>query len=241
MVRSHQLLAWLMPGRVGKAIAFLQEVEEAYDAAPAREVPSLAREVLIAAIDPSTGKIWNDARYSVPAAVLLELAHEGRLDVTGTGRKTRLTLRDPAPLGDPELDDAMLTIGANLLGSKATRLVGCVPQTEELLRRLVKDGLVLEETRQRFGFTVRRYRPAPAAGRDAIVARVGAVLLGESIPDARTALLVASFVDVHAKLFVPRKRLREAYRRLPDIVAGLRDGERAIRSAVVHVMTNDGD
>lgn len=241
MRRRHRLLVALMPERVGRAIQFLVEAEEAHSSPPVRAIPSIAQEALIAAMVPETGKIWNTARYSVRAALLVELSAEGRLEVTGTGKKTRISVRDAAPLGVRELDDAMLTIGAGFFGSKATRYVNAVPSSHELLRRLVEGGLVVEEVGTRLGmFTVRRYRPTPAAGREEIVARISAALLGEAIPDERTTLLVASLVDVPTKLFVPKKRVREAQRRLPELEERLGAAERALLSAVHHVQTSSG-
>ena len=93
--------------------------------------------------------------------------------------------------------------------------------------------MIIEETHRRLGlFTVRRYHPTPAAGRDELVARLRSALLGEAIPDERTALLISALMGVHLKLFVPRKRLREAYRRLEEISDRISDDERAIIAAV---------
>lgn len=240
MLRRHRLLVRLMPERVGKAITFLQEAEEAYDAAPDRGVPSIARDLLLATIDPTTGKIWNNAAYAVPTAVLLELSYEGRLDVSVTGRKRKvhLSLRDVTPLGNPELDDAMLTIGAGLLGRRLSVLVGSMPQTAEILRRLVGEGLVVEEAHRRMGITTRRYRTTSSSARDEIVTRIRAALLGESVPDDRTALLIASLVDVHPKVFVDKLQVREARRRRAAIVEQIGEDERAILHAVREHMSN---
>ena len=240
MQRRQRLLVGLLPERVGRAVSFLQEAEQAYDSAPAREVSSLARDLLIATIDPTTGKIWNNARYAVPTAVLVELAYEGRLDVAvyGRKRKVKLSLRDAAPLGDPELDDAMLTIGSGILGSRLTVLVDSLPQTEQFLRRLIKEGVVVEETHRRFGITTRRYRTTPSSGREQVAARVRSALLGESIPDDRTALLISSLVDVHLKVFVDKPQVREARRRAEELRARIGEDERAIIHAVVEHMTN---
>lgn len=243
MRRRYRLLVRLMPERVGNAISFLQDAEEAYDSAPDRGVPSLARDLVLATIDPTTGKIWNNARYAVPTAVLVELAHEGRLDVSVVGRKrkVRLELRDATPLGNTELDDAMLTIGAGLLGRRLSILVGSMPQTSQVLRRLVEDGAVVEETHRRMGITTRRYRTTPSSGRDEVAARIRSALLGESVPDDRTALLIASLVDVHPKVFVDKKQVREAHRREVEIRGRVGEDERAIIRAVFEHMSNQGD
>ena len=243
MERTQRLLVRLLPERVGRAVTFLQAAEPAYDSVPDRRVPSLARELLVATIDPATGKIWNNARYAVPTAALVELAYEGRLDVAvyGRKRKVKLSLRDAAPLGDPELDDAMLTIGSGFLGSRLTMLVDSMPQTEQFLRRLVKEGAVVEETHRRFGITTRRYRTTPSSGREQIAARIRSALLGESIPDDRTARLISSLVDVDPKVFVEKPRVGEARRRAEEIRASIGEDERAIVHAVgQHMTDHDG-
>ena len=193
-------------GRFSSARRFLEEADARSEGVRHRGgVPSLAQDALVLAIDPATGKIWNHARFTVPCALLVELAREGRLDVSGTGRKTRLALRDPTPLGDPELDEALNMIGSGIFGHKATCLADVVPRTDQLAERLVRDGVLEQEEHRRLGmFTVRRYRPTAAAGRDALVAQVGSAMLGESVPDERTALLISSLVDVHEKLIVPK-------------------------------------
>ena len=63
-------------------------------------------------------------------------------------------------------------------------------------------------------------------------------MLGESVPDERTALLISSLVDVHEKLIVPKGRVREARRRAGEIVEGIREDERAIVSAVRVALSN---
>jgi hypothetical protein len=225
--------------RLRKARRFLEKSEASRASIPDRAAPSLARDAVIAAIDPDSGKIWNNAAFAVPAALLVELAREGRLDVSGTGRKARVTLRDATPLGDPELDDALMAIGSGVFGQKVTRLVDVVPKTHQLVARLVDDGLIVEESRRRLGmFTVRRYRPAPSAGRDELVARLRSALLGESIPDERTALLISVLIDVHDKLFVPRNRIAEARRRAKEILERIGADERAIVSAVAVAASN---
>ena len=240
MLRRHRLLLRLLPQRVGGAISFMKEAEEAYETAPRREVPSLARDLVIATIDPVTGKIWNNARYAVPTAVLLELVHEGRLDVTVTGRKRKvhLALREATPLGNAELDEAMLTIGAGMLGRRLTVLLSSMPETSHILRPLIEEGLVVEETHRRLGVTTRRYRTTPSSGREEIVARIRSALLGESIPDDRTALLISSLVDVHSKVFVDKKQVREAGRRRTEVLDRIGEDERAIVHAVVEHISN---
>lgn len=228
-----------MADRLRKARRVLQDAETARATVPPRSVPSLARDALVLALNPRTGKIWNDASFTVPTALLVELTHEGRLSVSGTGKKVRATVRDPAPLGDPELDDALTVVGSGMFGQKVTRLVDVVPSTPQLLRRLVADGVLTVESRRLLGvIPVRRYRPTPAADRDRLVASLRSALMGESIPDERTALLIAVLVDVHWKLFVPRHAVNDAFRRAPELLDRIGPQERAIVEAARVALSN---
>lgn len=207
---------------------------------PARPVPSgpaseratrsLALEALVAAIDPGTGKPWVNADYTVAGALLVDLAGQGRVAVSGEGRKTRITVTDTSPLGDPELDKALSRLAIDSGEQKVSRTVWLLPGAEQVVERLVGQGVLLEGSRTRLGvFTTRFLEVTPAAGRDEIVAGLRSALLGESVPDRRTALLVSVVtIGVHLKLFVEKDRVDEAYRRADEILAGLGDADRAL-------------
>ncbi len=200
-----------------------------------RAVVPLARQALLAAINPATGKRWSgDVTYVVAAALLLELAHEGRIAVTGTGRKARYTVLDSAPLGDPDLDSALGGLAAGGVGRSVARNVVLLPSDDQVARHMVSEGLLVEETGRVLGILPsRRLRPTPAAGRDELVARVRAALLGEAVPDDRTALLVSALgLGTPSKLFVPKDRAKEADRRRTDVLDRIGDEARAIVSAV---------
>ncbi len=232
-----------MFGRLSKARRHAHQTDERRSPVPDRAAPSLARDVVVALIDPGSGKLWDNVRPLVAAALLVELAHEGRLEVSGTGKKVRVTVRDPAPSGDEELDDALLTVGSGAFGQKVVTLVGFLPDESEILRRLVAAGVVVEEPRRVLGVVpLRRYRTTPSAGREELVARVRSALLGESVPDERTALLV-SVLDLATPLtrFVPRSEVGEADRRAREIRGRVGDAERAVMEAVQESMSrSDG-
>ena len=207
-----------------------------------RGVVPLAQQALLAAINPATGKRWNsNARYVVAAGLLLELAHEGRITVSGTGRKARYTVLDSAPLGSPELDSALSGLDAGGVGRTVARNVVLLPTDNQLAKRLVTEGLLVEETGRMLAvFPTRRLRPTPAAGRDELIARVRAALLGESAPDDRTALLIAALgLGTPTKLFVPKDRVKEADRQQEMVVNGIGSDGLAIVSAVAAVRDRD--
>lgn len=113
------------------------------------------------------------------------------------------------------------------------RQVDALPRPEHLIERLIADGLLVEEERMTGRLFKRRRPHLTAAGRDGPAARVRAVLLGEAVPDERTALLVAALdVAMPTKLLVPKDRVKEADRRMREIAAGIGEAERALISAV---------
>ncbi|VXB81146.1 GOLPH3/VPS74 family protein [Nocardioides sp. AX2bis] len=224
--------------RLRKALGGTDRPTEAHSPPLDRTVVPLARQALLAAISPATGRRWNNnARYVVAAAVLLELAHEGRISVAGAGRKARYRVLDSAPLGDPDLDSALRGLDAGGVGRTVARNVGLLPRDDQVATRLVAEGLLLEGTGRTLGvIPSRRLDPTPAAGRDEVVARVRAALLGESVPDDRTALLLAALLlGTPSKLFVPKDRAKEAARRWLEIVNGIGEDGLAIVSAVAAV------
>ena len=200
-----------------------------------RTVAPLARQALLAAINPATGRRWNNnAKYVVAAAVLLELAHEGRFTVSGTGKALRYTLRDSTPLGDPVLDEALQSLDAAGFGKELARYVSVMPSDDRVIEQLVGQGLLVDETHRVLGVLPRRrLLPTATAGREEAVARIRSALLGEAVPDERTALLVVALhVGIPCSLFVPRGRVREADRRRDELLASIGDDVRAVVMAV---------
>ncbi|VXB34494.1 GOLPH3/VPS74 family protein [Nocardioides sp. AX2bis] len=199
---------------------------------PARTTPSLAHEALLICINPVNGKLWDHTRHIWSAALLIELAHEGRLQVTGSGKATRHTLIGSSLLGDPDLDKALTRLELYRPGRKTMGQVDSLPHADYLIERLVADGLLVEERKAGVLFTRPRLH-LTAAGRQAPAARVRSILLGEALPDERTALLVAALhVGMPSKLLVPKDRAKEADRRMREIAAGIGEAEKALISAV---------
>ncbi len=227
-----------------RAHRYLEETEDASTATPDRATPSVARDVVLAALDPDSGRLVPLHSAAVPGALLLELTREGRLQVAASGKKTRVTVRNPAPLGDAELDEALLTVGSGAFGQRVTRLLAFLPESTQVLERLVTTGVVVEESDRKFGMVpVRRRHATPTAGRDELVARLRSALLGESQPDDRTALLVSVLVvSANLKHWVPKQDRKEADRRAREILERLGPDERTVLSAVqVAVLASSGD
>jgi len=186
------------------------------------------------ALDPEKGTLWHHADFTIAAAILAELAREDRIGATGSGKKARVTLHDATPLGDDVLDDALATIGSAVFGDKVTTLAGFLPDSLQVLRQLAAAGAVTEREHRVLGLVpTRRYLPTPVADRDRLVAAVRSALLGESVPDDRTALLVAALsVAIPFRRFVPRARVDEAEQRAGEILRSLPEDERVLLDAV---------
>ncbi len=229
--------------RIRKATRVFEEAEKSHTSAPRRPTPSIAREAVLAMLDPEKGTLRTNADFVVAAALLLELVQDGRLEVSGEGRKVRVTVVDPTPLGDRVLDDALLTIQTGVFGTKVRRLISFLPSSADVLRRLGADGTTIEEKHRTFGiFPGRRYRATPGSGRDEIVGRLRGALLGESVPDVRTTLLLSALdVGVPWKLFVPRDRVEEADRRAQEVRERIGEGQRTVFSAVQQALVDSSE
>lgn len=232
----------MMWGRMRKARAFLEQAETRHAVVRDRDGRSVASDAVIAAVDPDSGKIWDNIGPIVSVALLLELAHEHRLEVTGEGKKARVTVRDSNPIGDAALDEALLTIGSGVFGQRASTLLQFLPTSEDVVTQLVAAGLVVRETPPGSGmFASRRYRTTTVAVRDDVVVRVRGALLGQLAPDAHTTMLVAALdLAMPMKLFVPKDRRKEADRSAKDLRDRLTADQRVLFSAVQEAMRSSG-
>lgn len=68
---------------------------------------TLGADLLLVAVNPRTGRIWTIERigFALRAVELIELTLAGRVALAGE----RITVRDPEPLGEPRLDEALET------------------------------------------------------------------------------------------------------------------------------------
>lgn len=159
---------------------------------------TIAEELLLLAYSDDKGRPLVSTAYLDPAvagALLAELAVHDRVELTGrklTGRK--LTVTDPAPLGDDELDAVL----ALMAGRKSDRSPAWWVQKlqshklrNRLLSRLAGMGVLSEQRGRALGlFPVTRW-PEVFPGVEADVReRVSAVLAGAD-PDDRTAALIS--------------------------------------------------
>lgn len=230
-----------MFGRIRRATRFLKDAEAAYTSAPRRPQRSLARDAVLALLVVDGGRRRTKIDYAVTAALMGELVQEGRLTVSEEGKKTRVDARDDTPTGDPDLDDALVTIASGMFGQRVTWLARSLPPAySQLCDRLVKAGQLVEEPHRTLGlFPTTRHHPTPTAQADELVATVRSVLLGHTVPDARTAVLVCA-LDIIAppREWVDKPDVKAARERVRVIRDRLPDQERTLVDAVLLARTS---
>jgi hypothetical protein len=163
----------------------------------------LAEDLLLLLFDdekgkPVTGSTETD--FALAGAVLLELVMAGRIDVT---QKGRLVVRDPAPTGDPVLDDR-LAILARKEGAKPANVIGKLSKhlRAALLDRLADKGILHAEKGRALGlFPVTRWPAQDPRHEFELRTALDGVLCTGTEPDQRTAALIAL---LHAVGAVPK-------------------------------------
>lgn len=227
--------------RIRRAKRYIEGAEAAHTSAPLRPQRSVARDAVVALLALDSGRSRVGADYVVAAALMGELVQEGRLTVSDEGKKTRVDARNDAPTGDPDLDDALVTIASGMFGHRVKRLASFLPPVPSQLRdRMLKEGVVVERPHRLLGlFPTTRHDPTPTARADELVATVRGTLLGQTVPDARTALLVCA-LDIVAppREWVDKPEIKAARARVREIRDRLPDQERAVIETVTLARTS---
>lgn len=142
---------------------------------------TVARDLLLVALDPESGKVRLPSMAAEPAlggAALIDLVLLGRLELVGTGRKARVAVADRTPVDDPDLQAAFERVwqkGHQAPKSIVTRLGK--KQRKAVLASLEADGLVRDEQRRVLGIRLERYELVDVARRDQLVGAMRQVLL----------------------------------------------------------------
>jgi hypothetical protein len=200
----------------------------------------IAEDTLVLLLDDESGRSLLDAtRLSrvLAGGLLVELAVDGRVSpaAEGDGAKPgRLVVRDPQPTGDPLLDRAL----ALLTESKPMKPERAVERLQkgirdELLARLINQGLIREERRRALGILPRTVWPAGDLSHESLLrAELSQVLVHGIEPTPRTAALVSllAAVDAAPKV-IPSDDRRGVKRRAKEIADGEWAGA-AVRKAV---------
>ncbi|MDR8407903.1 GPP34 family phosphoprotein [Nonomuraea sp. 3-1Str] len=154
---------------------------------------TIAEELLLLAYSEDEGKQLVGSAQLDPAlsgALLAELAVNGRIELSD---KT-VTVKDPTPLGDEELDAALARIAAEGKERKPVwwvqRLMAGKPRPR-LLTRLAETGVLTEQRGKVLGiFPTTRWPEADGSVEANVRERVASAL-GGADPDPRTAVLIA--------------------------------------------------
>jgi golgi phosphoprotein 3 len=199
---------------------------------------TMPEEILLLLLDDETGKPVGlpgpAGDLAVVGAILMELALAGRIDTD----LDSLTVVDPRPIGDPVLDGVLARL-AEPGAARTSRgwiqdfAKGAGLLRTQLLERLVQAG-VLRRVEDRFlwVFPERRYPKAEARVEvEAVRARLRHVLLDDSIPEPRDALLIglARAASLVPLLVSPDEAVRAAPR--VERIAALEELSRSLGAA----------
>lgn len=155
---------------------------------------TLPEELLLIAYDQVTGRAKPGGAIEldcgVAGAVLLELSLAGRIDVVDG----KVSVLDPAPIGDPESDAVLERIAGAEKRRKPDWWVSRLRfgMRNRLLARLVERGVLrMEQRHVLWLFSVRRYVAIDTGIGSAARSRLERVVVHHGEPDARTAALAA--------------------------------------------------
>jgi hypothetical protein len=164
----------------------------------------LAEEFLLLCFDDQTGKkiISSDKiEPGLGGALLLELALQERIGVTeepaGWWQRRRLTITDPTPTDDPELDSALAKL-QNLEGKKIKTLISKMSGKRitkglqrRLLERLAADGVLRLEHGKVLGiFPATTWPTSDTTPEEGVRERLHTALIAGSTPTERTVALI---------------------------------------------------
>jgi len=197
---------------------------------------SLAEDVLLLAIDDTTGKISSpesDALgYGLAGAVLMDLVIAGRLDLAdGT-----VTLADATPVGDAVLDEAALEIERNGKVGDAPYWVNTLGRDhlqERVLDRLIQHQILRkDEHRIAWVIPVDRYPTVNPVPERAVRERMRAAVLDGTAPEPRLAALIglAKACNLTALVFT-RGEQQDDGQRIDQIAHGDAVGQAVSRAA----------
>ncbi|MGJ9411740.1 GPP34 family phosphoprotein [Aeromicrobium sp. CF4.19] len=195
------------------------------DGSPNVGAMNLAEDLLLVALDPSSGKVRIQSTRTDPVlggAALVQLVHLGRVGVEGAGRKARVLTIDPTPVSDPGLEAAFGRIRQR--GRQAPReAVGRLGKGYRpgVLSALVQQGVLSHRDAKVLGIAVQRFELLDAARRDGLVARLRAVLLQDQPADEDTGPLVGLLLAANLLgLVVERPDHRQAKARAAIVAEG---------------------
>lgn len=187
---------------------------------------TIAADLVLISVDPATGRNLLGSSESDPVvggAVLVDLVLAERCAIEGEGKKARVQLVDPRPVGSAPHDRAL----GRVRPGRNQRASSLVPRLGKGTRALLLDQLVAAgalgatPTKVLWIFPSTRHHVVDTVRRDALVAAVLEVLRGEADPDDTTGPLVGLLSAGGAvRRLVPRHERKAAVRRGREIARG---------------------
>jgi hypothetical protein len=139
------------------------------------------------------------ARTALAAAVLLELAAHGRLDIDDGPPYHRLFVATNEPVGHVVLDDALARVGT-AEGSRIKEVLGLFLDDlhVRLLDALTEQGIVARFTRRRWLVPRITWQLEDSTHREELRARLGGILTAGLDPDERSRNLISLLCKIRA-------------------------------------------
>lgn len=210
---------------------------------------TLPEELLLLMLDDRTGRLNEGAgpasNYAVAAAILAELALEGRVD----SDPQRMFVSDPTPTGDAILDGVLSRMQAEPAETPISGEPDPRPHSsrwwietlgrdadsyrDALFARLVQRGILREEEgRFLWIFPERRYPMVSDKEEREVKARLTGVIFDDEIPESKDALLIGLVRSAGLlPLLLAPDALDAAQPRI-DAVANLEEVSRSLGNAV---------
>lgn len=186
---------------------------------------NLAEELFLLALDDDEGWIATPAldtlRYGLAAALLADLALLGKIAV----EDQRISLRDPAPVGDELLDDTLLRIAESNKPRKVKYWLSALSfrkLPKHIAQRLVALGALYEEDRRYLGVVPYAANPQQdASAKYWIKQGLRATGLTSAKPERRGVVLLSLMKGCRLlNLVFTRDERKAARKRVDELVKG---------------------
>lgn len=202
-----------------------------------RRRPTLPEEVFLLALRDNGSVSAHYLTYAFGGAILAELMMQGRLGVSGSGRKARVAVLDPSPTHSTLLNQCLDNVRRSRRPRRLSAWVTAFARTRklkhEVARSLCARGVVRAKDAQfLFVFRRRLYPLMDRRCRRELVERTWSAINDRDDVEPRTACLVAIAASVHLlRVAFGGKRIRPHKARIKEIARNDPIGT-AVRQAV---------